>query len=267
MDFVTIFNKAIPPASQYFVTVKMGTGLLTSLEESNLELSSVGPLVVTKGMLRQLLPNSRLEANLMDRVMKLFQIRMNKICDCHKSVHEHQTGYNPLKQSVFLPLQFVEELQDNSKQVPEIIAKYFLAEHVDISKVNKIYFLSYAHDSDLVWALYCFDIESHAILYLDPRRNCTDPISFQLSNHLQQMKGFFVRFLDHLIPAHVGGWSCTLLNPYYYVAANNDHDSGLYVIATTYFLCNNVPVYFRSTSIDRLRISLAYWLLVADLPT
>ena len=68
MDFVTIFNKAIPPASQYFVTVKMGTGLLTSLEESNLELSSVGPLVVTKGMLRQLLPNSRLEANLMDRL-------------------------------------------------------------------------------------------------------------------------------------------------------------------------------------------------------
>ena len=80
MDFITVINKALPHAKQYFVELKMGTTVLASEREINCILSNIESLSVTRGMLRQLLPDSHLLGSIMDCIMQLFQSRINRIC-------------------------------------------------------------------------------------------------------------------------------------------------------------------------------------------
>jgi hypothetical protein len=75
-------------------------------------------------------------------------------------------------------------------------------------------------------------------------------------------------FLTILIPGYVEAWACSALFLYYFAPLTNDGDfnSGLYITAAIYFICNDVPLFFDAGTISRLRFNLAYWLLVEELP-
>jgi hypothetical protein len=54
MDFITVINKALPLANQYFAELKMGSTLLGSAAEMNCVLSKIKSHPVTRGVIRQL---------------------------------------------------------------------------------------------------------------------------------------------------------------------------------------------------------------------
>ena len=274
IDFITIFNRALSPASQHFVTVKMGTSVLASQAEMDYELSKVDSLVVTRGILRQLQLESHLQESITECIMRLFTIRNGRICQSHKEVNEAHDNYQPRKSSIFLPPSAFQDLQENLKSRDEIIQLYFnigggqqQVNNVD-SIIDKCYFIGKAHDSESVWILYLIDIELRTIRYVDARRSDTDVVSNALAEHLALMKPIFIDFLRVLIPEYLGDWLCGLLSPYYFSPmTNNDYDSGLYIAAVIYFICNGVPLFFTTATITRLRVNMAYWLLVEELPT
>jgi hypothetical protein len=271
MEFITVINKQLPPANQYFVELKMGTTALAHERERDFILSNIEDLPVTKGMLRQLLPDSHLLGTLMDCVMKLFQCRINRICECHKEVNEAHTNYEKYPSSVFLPFSAFLDLRAQLLTPQQIIASYFstsTGEPLDISSIRKLYFISKAADSDTVWVVYVIDIELHTIKYLDPRRNSNAIVSNDLTVHLNSIRDMLTVFLRVLIPDYVEAWVCSVLSLYYFAPLTNDgdFDSGLYITAAIYFLCNDVPLFFDAGTISRLRLNLAYWLLVEELP-
>ena len=271
MDFITVINKALPPANQYFVELKMGTTVLASAAEVNYVLSRVKSHPVTRGVLRQLLPESNL-GTVMDYIMLLFQSRIDRICECHKEVNEMHDSYEPYRSSIFLPFGAFEDIRLQQKTAEEIIGLYFCCndtgERYNMSSISKVYFIAKAVDSDNVWVLFVVDIESHAISYMDPRRSSTSTYSNDVNVILNAAKDLFSDFLQVLMPGYGGTWSCNLFSPYYFSPLSNAtaYDSGLYVITAVYFICNDVPLFFNQGTIDRLRIKIAYWLLVEELP-
>jgi len=272
LEFITLINKQLPPANQYFVELKMGTTALASERERDTILSNIENLPVTKGILRQLLPDSHLLGNLMDCVMKLFQCRINRICECHKEVNEAHANYEMYPSSIFLPFSVFQDLCAQLLTPQQIIASYFTTttgEPLDMNSIRKVYFLSKATDSNTVWVVYIIDIELHTIKYLDPRRNSNAVVSNDLTVHLNSIRrDMLTGFLTILIPGYVEAWACSALSLYYFAPLTNDGDfnSGLYITAAIYFICNDVPLFFDAGTISRLRFNLAYWLLVEELP-
>ena len=250
--------------------MKMGTAILASQAELDYELSKVDSLVVTRGILRQLQLEAHLQESIMECIMKLFTIRINRICESHKEVNEAHDNYQPHKSSIFMPPSAFQELQTDLKPREEIVELYFTnsrGQQINIDSIDKIYFICKAHDSEHVWILYVIDIELRAIRYLDVRRSDNDTVSTALTDYIAQKQLVIIEFLRVLIPEYLGDWSCGLLSPYYFQPMTNDYDSGLYIAAVIYFICNHVPLFFTPASIVRLRLNMAYWLLVEELPT
>jgi hypothetical protein len=271
MDFITVINKALPLANQYFVELKMGSTLLGSAAEMNCVLSKIKSHPVTRGVIRQLQRESHLET-VMDYIMLLFQCRIDRICECHKEVNEVHDNYEPYRSSIFLPFEAFEDIRMQQKSPEEIIELYFCCtttgERYNMNSIQKIYFISKAVDSSNIWVLYIVDIELRAINYLDPRRSSTEMLSNDVTAHLNYAKDVFTAFMQALIPDYGGNWSCNCLVSYYFspLSIANAYDSGLYITAAVYFICNDVPLFFDQGTIDRLRLKLAYWLLVEELP-
>ena len=271
MDFVTVINKTLPPANQYFVELKMGTAVLASEAEKNYVLSKIESLPVTRGILRQLQLGSHV-GTVMDCTMKLFQCRSSRICECHREVNEAHDNYEPYRNSIFLPSAAFQDLRAQQFTPQQIIATYFRTsstcsgESLNMSNFKKIYFVSKAIDSFDIWVLYVVDLELHSINYLDPRRNSNSIVSEDLTIHLNETRDMLSVLLRVLLSDNEGTWVCNVLSPYYFSPLINNYDSGLYIIAAIYFLCAEVPLFFDHGTISRLRLNLAYWLLVGELP-
>ncbi len=270
MDFVTVINKTILPASQYFVELKMGTTVLASEAEKNYILSKIESLPVTRGVLRQLQLGSHL-GTIMDCIMKLFQCRIDRICECHREVNEAHDNYEPYRSSIFLPSAAFQDLRAQQLTPHQIIATYFRSstgsgESLNVGNFNKIYFISKAIDSDDIWVLYVIDLELRSINYLDPRRNSNSVVTEDLAIHLNETREMLTVFLHVLLSDHEGTWVCNVLSPCYFSPLINDYDSGLYITAAIYFICVEVPLFFDDGTVSRLRLNLAYWLLVGELP-
>lgn len=265
MDFVTVFNKSLPPAQQHFVRIKMGPAILASENELIAEVSKINGFVVTKSIIRQLQLESPLEEDLMTAVLKLFEKRDNRISEAHASVNELSNGYEVYKKSFFLPSPCVRSILQNTSTAHEVQRIFFNDRHLD-ANVSKLYFIDRPPDSDTAWVLYIVDVEEKHVLYLDPRRQFAHPLSAALQMHLNHIQPIFSAFLHILIPAFTGNWSCKLMQEYYFSPPQNEYDYGLYITATIFFCCNNVPVFFGPASITQLRMTLAYWLLIEDLP-
>jgi hypothetical protein len=256
----------LPPAQQHFVRIKMGDAILSSAMEFNSEQCNIDGYSVTKAMIRQLQLESPLEEDLMVAVFKLFKKRDNRISNAHAAVNQMSNGYEPYKKSMFSPQQCFANIVWNNISAHEVLRDFFDDHQLDLNVINKLYFIDKATDSTTAWVLYIVDIEEKRVLYLDPRRHFAAPISEEIQALLNHIKPIFSAFLHILIPAYAGDWQYELMREYYFLPLQNEVDSGLYIVATVYFLCNYVPVSFGAASITQLRMSLAYWILVEDLP-
>ena len=112
-----------------------------------------------------------------------------------------------------------------------------------------------------------FNLVNHRIVYVDGRINGRmQPLPPALAHFLGLFNALLQPLLSYLFPGFTNEWQCEVYRETFFELLDNQYDSGLYVSAVTYYFSIGVPLFFNRNSITRLRINLAYWMLVGKSP-
>ena len=267
-EFLIKYLKDISPLQQWLVKTKMDHSVLTSEDDGRTVVSTINGFDVTKECFRQLGVHQSLKEGVMDAVASLFQLRDDRIVDSHHSVNSNRNGYRPRKRCKYLGASFWRVLLEGTKSIDQIQLEYFGADwNVDNYLHVYLYLSSFDADSVDPWVLVQINLETHHIVYVDGRIDGrVQPVPQALVQYLNLVKDLLQPLLSVLVPAFTNEWQCTVYRETYFELLNNQFDSGVYVTALTYFLSVRVPLFFNHNSIVRLRMNLAYWILVGELP-
>lgn len=263
------YLKDILPLQKWLVKSKMSQSILTNEDDAATVVSEIKDFKVTKGCYRQLGVNNSLTGNVMDAVAALFQLRDDRISDSHQSVNRNRHGYRLWKRSIFLGPSFWRLILEGNIANNQIKDDFFFGADWNAEHYQYIYMFVNSFDAASVdpWALIQIDLVTHKIEYLDGRINGRQlPVHAELVQFLQLVKMVLKPLLLFLIPEYTNEWHCDVHRETYFELLDNQFDSGIYVAATTYFLSVGVPLFFERNSIVRLRMNLAYWMLVGELP-
>jgi hypothetical protein len=223
---------------------------------------------VTKECYRQLGINQSLKEDIMDAIATLFQLRDDRICESHHSVNSNRHGYRPRKRSKYLGASFWKDLLEGIKSIDQIKFEYFGADwNADHYLHVYLYLNSFDVDSVDPWVLVQVNLENRSLAYVDGRIDGrVQPVQEALAEYLHLVKDLIQPLLITLVPAVMNEWQCAVYRQTYFELLDNQFDSGVYITACTYFLSVGVPLFFDRNSIVRLRMNLAYWMLVGELP-
>ena len=267
--FLMKFLREVAPMQQYLVKTKMDRSVLVSADDAESIVCTINKdLEVTKGTFRQLGLNMSLGKSVMDTVSFLFQMRDDRIHTSYESVNSNRHGYQPWKRSKFLPVSFWDLVIVGTDAI-DLIARFFSEPEWKTTSYRFIYFHVYSYNPAAVdrWAIARIDFDLHTVEYfdgrVDGRPNLKPP---ELTNFLDALKTVLRPILVSLCPEYMEEWVCSAYTETYFELLDNNYDSGVYTTAITYFLCQTMPLYFDRISIQRLRMSLAYWILVGELP-
>ena len=261
--------KDILPLQQWLVKTKMCQSILTNEDDARTVVAKIDKFEVTKECFRQLGVNNSLQVNVMDAVASLFQFRDNRISESHHSVNSNRNGYRSWKRSIYLGPSFWDTMLQGMKNVEQLKEEYFFGAEKTID--DYIYVYIYLNNFDAIsadpWSMIRINLLTHNIEYLDGRINGrVQPLVPEIDIFLNAVKAVLQPLLLHLIPSFTNEWQCGVYRETYFELLDNQYDSGVYVAAITYFLSVGVPLYFDRASISRLRMNLAYWILVGELP-
>lgn len=268
-EFLIKYLKDILPLQKWLVKNKMSQSILTNEDDAGTVVSEIKDFKVTKGCYKQLGLNNSLTENVMDAVAALFQLRDDRISDSHQSVNSNRHGYRLWKRSIYLGPSFWRLILEGNLADDQIKDKYFFGADWKAENYQYIYMCVNSFDATSVdpWALIQINLVSHKIEYLDGRINGRQlPVLAGLVQFLQLVKMVLKPLLLSLIPEFTNEWHCEAHHETYFELLDNQFDSGVYVAAVTYFLSVGVPLFFDRNSIARLRMNLAYWMLVGELP-
>lgn len=263
------YLKDIIPLQQWLVKSKMSRSILTSEEDGLTTISRIKAFNVTKECFRQLGVNYSVKENVMDAIAALFQLRDDRIADSHKSVNSNRNGYRLWKRSLYLGASFWRVLLEGTKSLDQLKEEYFFGANwkVDDYLHVYIYLNSFDAGSPDPWAVIRINLLTHNIIYVDGRIDGRiQPIPPALTAFLNLVKVMLHPLLSYLVPIFMNEWQCGVFRETYYELLDNHYDSGLYASAVTYFFSVGVPLFFDRNSITRLRMNLAYWMLVGELP-
>lgn len=265
-EFLIKYLKDILPLQQWLVKNKMSQSILSGEDDGlTVVTSTIKGFVVTKKCYRQLGINQSLKEDVMDAIASLFQIRDDRISD---SVNSNRHDYRPRKRSKYLGASFWKDLLEGIKSIDQIKLEYFGADwNVD----NYLYVYMYVNSFDVhsvdPWVLIQVNLVKYSLAYVDGRIDGrVEPVPQALTEYLNLMKDLLQPLLLTLVPAVTNEWQCTVYRQTYFELLDNQFDSGVYITALTYFLSVGVPLFFDRNSIVRLRMNLAYWMLVGELP-
>ena len=276
-EFLIKYLKDILPLQQWLVKSKMSQSVLTSEDDG---LSVVSKIVVSrseddsltfevnKQCFRQLGVHEPMKENVIDAVVALFQLRDDRIFESHTSVNSNRHGYRPWQRSIYLRASFWEALIQGIKSLDQLREEYFGQDWI-VDNYLHIYIYVNSFDAASVdpWALLQVNLVTHNIVYFDGRNNGrAEPVPPGLMTFLTMVRDILQPLLSTLVPAFNLQWQCTSFRQTYFELLDNNYDSGVYITAITYFLSVGVPLYFDRNSIARLRMNLAYWILVGSLP-
>ena len=276
LEFVTLLNRRLLPSSQWLLTQKLGRSLLESQEDAFQVIAEVGgQLPVTKQQFRIFMSNERLSSQCMDIICKLFQLRDDRIAEVYHEVNHRRTGFNPYKKSVFLGNTFCSNLSStlDPEHIQLLIAQYFPRDWKveDASFVVLLMNTSYVFEQPNVdsWSMIRIDLDSHQILFCDPRLDRGTNLSHFAKTSLERIRSdILVPVLRVILPMYVGNWPLSMLPNQYYPALvpTNEIDCGVCIAACLIFSVRAVPVFIDGNGITRLRKQLAYWILCGALP-
>jgi len=267
-EFLIKYLRDILPLQQWLVKSKMSHSILTSEDDGLIVVSKIKNFEVTKECYRQLGINESVKTALMDAVAFLFQLRDDRIFDSHQSVNSNRNGYRLWKRSIYLGASFWGVLLEGIKSLDQLKEEYFGPDWNSENYLNVyIYLNSFDGDSVDPWALIQINLVTHTITYFDGRIDGrVEPVPPALNGFLILVKDLLQPLLSALVPDFTNEWHCIVYRETYFEQLDNDFDSGLYITAITYFLSVGVPLFFGRNSIVRLRMNLAYWILVGELP-
>ena len=268
-EFLIKYLRDILPLQQWLVKSKMSHSILTSEDDGLTVVSKIKDFEVTKECYRQLGINESVKEKLMDAVASLFQLRDDRIFDSHQSVNSNRNGYRLWKRSIYLGASFWGVLLEGIKSVEQLKEEYFGPDWNNSENYLNVYIYLNSFDGDSVdpWALIQVNVVTHAITYFDGRIDGrVQPLPPALVEFLILVKDLLQPLLSALVPDFTNEWHCVVYRETYFELLDNDFDSGVYITAITYFLSVGVPLFFARNSIVRLRMNLAYWILVGELP-
>lgn len=267
-EFLIKYLKDILPLQQWLVKSKMGRSVLTSADDAQLVVCNIKNLEVTKECYRQLGVNNSLKEDVMDAVAALFQLRDDRISDSHHSVNSNKNNYRLWLRTKYLSASFWRVLLEGAKSIDEVKVEYFFGENWKVEEYRYIVIYLNCFDPNAVdpWAMLRVDLVTHSIEYIDGRIDGRQPVIPALNVFLYLVKDLLQPLLLSLVPGFVNDWQCGVFCHTYFELLENQYDSGIYVTAVTYFLSRGVPLFFDRTSVTRLRMNLAYWILVGELP-
>jgi hypothetical protein len=268
-EFLMKYLKEITPLQQWLVRQKMSRSILTNEDDGRTIISTVKVFEVTKDCFRQLGLNNSLKEIVMDAIAALFQLRDDRISDSHHSVNSNRNGYRVRKRSLYLSASFWRVLLEGTKSVDDLKEEYFLGADwkVDEYLYLYIYLNSFDAGSADPWAMIRINLVTHRIVYVDGRIDGRiQPLSPALAHFLGLVNALLKPLLSYLFPGFTNEWQCEVYRETFFELLDNQYDSGLYVTAVTYYFSIGVPLFFDRNSITRLRMNLAYWMLVGELP-
>jgi len=276
-EFLIKYLKDILPLQQWLVKNKMSQSVLTSEDDGRSVVSKIKVgqseddgryFEVNKQSFRQLGVHEPLKDNVMDAVACLFQLRDDRISESHKSVNSNRHGYQAWQRSIYLRSSFWEALLQGIKSVDQLKEEYF-GHDWNVEDYLHVYIYMNSFDAASVdpWALVQVNLVTHKLVYLDGRIDGrTQPVPPELLAFLAMIKDVLQPLLSSLLPTFNNEWQCSVYRETYFELLDNPYDSGVYIVALTYYLSVGVPLFFNRNSIVRLRMSLAYWILVGALP-
>ena len=263
------YLKDITPLQQWLVRQKMSRSILTNEDDGRTIISTVKVFEVTKDCFRQLGLNNSLGEIVMDAIAALFQLRDDRISDSHHSVNSNRNGYRVRKRSLYLSASFWRVLLEGTKSVDNLKEEYFFGADwkVDEYLYLYIYLNSFDASSADPWAMIRINLVTHRIVYVDGRIDGRiQPLPPALAHFLGLVNALLQPLLLYLFPGFTNEWQCEVYRETFFELLDNQYDSGLYVTAVTYYFSIGVPLFFDRNSITRLRMNLAYWMLVGELP-
>jgi hypothetical protein len=133
--------------------------------------------------------------------------------------------------------------------------------------VNKSLALEHPHIDS--WSMIRIDLESHKILYCDPRLDRTSALSNFAVNSLEKARSeILLPVLRVLLSDYAGNWPLAINDYQYYstLEGTNLCDCGVYIVACLFYTVQAVPVFIDQSGILRLRKQLAYWIICGALP-
>lgn len=263
------YLKVILPLQQWLVKSKMDRSILTSADDAQIVVCSIKDFEVTKECYRQLGVNNSLKENVMDAVAALFQLRDDRISDSHQSVNSNRNNYRVWLRTRYLGSSFWRVLLEGAKSIDELKVEYFFGENWKAEEYRYVFLYLNSFDPSSVdpWAIIRVDLVTHSIEYLDGRVDGRAPVHPPgLNVFLHLVKDLLQPLLTTLVPGFINDWQCGVFRETYFQLLDNQYDSGIYATAITYFLSRGVPLFFDQNSITRLRMTIAYWMLVGELP-
>jgi hypothetical protein len=268
-EFLMKYLKDVTPLQQWLVRQKMSRSILTNEDDGRTIISTVKVFEVTKDCFRQLGLNNSLKEIVMDAIAALFQLRDDRISDSHHSVNSNRNGYRVRKRSLYLSASFWRVLLEGTKSVEDLKEEYFFGADwkVDEYLYLYIYLNSFDAGSADPWAMIRINLVTHRIVYVDGRIDGRiQPLPPALAHFLGLLNALLQPLLSYLFPGFTNEWQCEVYRETFFELLDNQYDSGLYVTAVTYYFSIGVPLFFDRNSIARLRMNLAYWMLVGELP-
>ncbi len=267
-EFLMKYLKEITPLQQWLVKSKMSHSILTNEDDGKTVVSNVKDFEVTKECFRQFGLNITLKDVVMDTIAALFQLRDDRISDSHHSVNSNRNGYRIWKRSRYLGASFWKDLLEGTA-ADDLKEKYFFGVEWKVDDYLHLYMYLNCFDAGSVdpWAIVRINLVTHSIAYIDGRIDGRiQPVPPALTTFLSLIKALLQPLLSCLVPGFTNVWQCDIHRETYFELLDNHYDSGLYATAVTYFLTVGVPLFFDRNSVTRLRMNLAYWMLVGELP-
>ena len=277
LEFATLFYRRLQPTSEWLITQKVGSSLLSSQDDAEQTVATIGEQTsVSKRVFRNFTSSQLLSHECVDIYCKLFQLRDNRIAETHHDVNNQRASYQQFGRSIFLGNSFCANLTSTllPDHIPLLLQQYFPADW----KVEDTAFIFLMLNCSLIseepnpdsWSLIRIDLLEHKLEYCDPRMDrSVSPLPEFAANNLRNAAiNILTPVFRVLLPSYEGDWSISILENQYFsfLPIANQVDCGVYLLACVYFLVQHVPISFDQECITRLRRQLAYWILCGSLP-
>ena len=186
----------------------------------------------------------------------LFQRRDDIICSTHTSVHDGEANVSPLKPSLFLPLDFIDNLIGHEFYFEEHLGPHL---QLPIATYHRIYCMKNQNKVSNSYALIVIDLTQKVIYLLDPTLDKRVGMSPVTKRFMDQILGRLSR-LSAQLDYSFEGWATQIDQHQYFETLSNAPANGtaVYILVMIYFLVMNVPIYLTPESINDSKNNFCY---------
>ena len=241
-SFYSAIHRSLLGADIQYVHHKM------SGPDDNAEVTSILDFSISCRVFRQLLPAQPFTVMLMKPLLNLLKSRGDRIKDTHKEIYEiPPRPKNPIDTALFF------SSMDEAGMGLNVTTM--------TAQVAFVYILS--HDANSNWYLIYIDVRKGTVSSINPAFGLSDFDQCNAANATAKAE----RIMELMrIPFPDRTFSYARFSHQFYQPNQDNFSSGLYVFLIIYYLELKCPIHFRSADLAKMRLNVAYWILINQLP-